>query len=137
MGVNQFTVPTEKQEAKVLVEMLKWRKIAHWHIPNENSIRSPQYLSCMKAQGWNKGIADYFILIPFMKSKTGKPVGLFVELKRRKPKSQHTGKLLASPSSVSPEQKNFINCVDLIEGVHGAIAYGADEAIEFIDSFVK
>ena len=137
MGYDIIPPPLEDDEAKTFVEMMEWRNLKHFHIPNENSIRSPQYLKKMKAMGWNKGIADYFVIIPYARSKDGTPRGLFIEIKRQGAKNAKTGKVLKSPSKVYPEQAEFISDVAMIPGIESTIAYGADEAISFVDSFIK
>ena len=129
---------TEYEEAK---NFTNWANdvpgIMLFHIPNENPIKNPAYYAKMKAQGWRAGISDYFCIIYPTHSINRKMCGLWIELKRVGGISDKTGKQLASPSKVFPEQAAFISDVKMIDGVEGKICYGCNESIEFVMRYLK
>lgn len=93
-----------------------------------NGVYLPQpYAAMMMAAGLRRGPSDLVILLP--------KAMLWVEVKlphrRRK-----DGTLGTSPSTISDEQKQWIFLANTYDGVHATIAYGAEEAISFISSFI-
>lgn len=109
-------VPTESQEADVLVAWLRIHHIKFTHVANETG-HSPEAIRRairLKRQGVSKGFPDYLVFVD------GQAVA--VELKR------------LSGSETSPEQKEWIETLN-DSGVPAKICRGADEAIEFIDSW--
>lgn len=81
------------------------------------------------ASGVRPGLSDLLILTPDWV--------LFVELKLPR-RVLLNGSLGSSPSTVSPEQLEFINIVNKYKNnVKGVIAYGADEAIKFITQHLR
>jgi hypothetical protein len=140
---SKKAVPTEKNEAYAFTKAMEWQRgVKIWHIPNENSIRSVEYLRSMKLQGWNPGISDYFVLINPTVSINGKRIGLFIELKRQKMRlsrksSRGEAGDMVPTSEVREEQTEFINDVMQIDGIEGHICHGADEAVACVQSFIK
>ena len=123
-------VPTEAQEQKALVDWLRINNYFFFAPTNENNTYKQNAKYAMinevkaKSLGKLKGVSD---LVVFLPSKI-----LFIELKRR-PKKLKSGKLSYSNSKVSNEQDFFIQKVNTYPYAKGAICYGADSAIKFIE----
>lgn len=116
MTHDLMPVPTEDQEASVLVAYLRVNHYKFTHIPNEagGTLDAKRRAVRMKRLGTSKGFPDYVVLI------NGQTVA--IELKRRK------------GSNTSQEQKDWIEALNNA-GVPAIIANGADEAIKFIESW--
>ena len=110
------STPTEAQEGHTLVAYLRLRGIPFTHTPNEtgSSPEARRRAVRMKQQGVSRGFPDYIIV-----TNTGI---IFIELKRA----------TKSLSRVSPEQKQWIETLSAA-GSPAYIAYGAEEAIAFIE----
>lgn len=143
MNTQRKPIPSERHEAYAFTEAMGWQRgVQIWHIPNENSIRSVEYLRTMKKQGWNQGISDYFVLIDHTVSCNGKTVALFIELKRQKKKlliksSRGDAGDMVPTTEATDEQLAFIEQVSRIDGIEGAVCHGADEAIAFVQKYLK
>lgn len=111
--------PTEAQEAATLVAYLRVKGFKFWHTPNEtgSSDEARRRAIRIKREGGSKGFPDYGIII-------GSSL-LFVELKRVK------------GSKTSPEQLAWIQALNEISNVEAIIAYGAQDAIEFINKLLS
>lgn len=123
-------VPTEAQEATVLVAYLRTRGLKFTHIGNEtgHDPYSKRRAIRMKQQGTSKGFPDYMVLLPQDKTATLDGLVLFIELKRRK----------KSLSRVTPEQREWIDALNSVSpSVSAVIAYGADAAIEQIEAYMR
>ena len=107
-------IPTEAQEAQVLVSYLRLKGYKFTHIPNEtgSSQEARRRAVRMKQQGTSKGFPDYLII-----TKAGL---IAIELKRRK------------GSRITPEQLEWLDALNT-SGTFAAIAHGAAEAIEIIE----
>lgn len=108
-------VPTEAQEAHVLVAWLRVKGYTFVHVPNETG-HSPEALRRavrVKREGGSRGFPDYLII----KNKQL----IAVELKRIK------------GSRTSPEQLQWLQELAAC-GVACAVCHGSAEAIEFIES---
>jgi hypothetical protein len=112
--------PTEAEEAKVLVAYLRVHGYKFFHAPSEtgSSDEAKRRAIRMKQQGTVRGYPDYTIIV---RNKL-----VFIELKRAK----------KSLSKVSPEQREWLTALAAC-GTECAIAYGANEAIEFIESIAN
>lgn len=110
-------VPTEAQEARLLVAYLRIKGYRFAHIANETgSGRSARFQGIRnKQQGVSKGFPDYLVVV------NNKVIA--IELKRIK------------GSSTSKEQKEWIEVLNK-SGISAYIAKGADEAIKIIESVV-
>ena len=107
-------VPTEAQEASVLVHYLRIKGYKFHHSPNEtgSSLEMRRRAVRVKREGTSKGFPDYLIIV------NNKMIA--VELKRVK------------GSVTSKEQHQWI--IDLNKaGVPTIIAKGAQDAIDFIE----
>ena len=116
------TAPLEHHEAvafaNYLRDMQSYGKVVLFaHLVNEFKLgsRFMPLLQSLKAEGWSKGVPDYFIV-------TTKSV-LFIELKRQ------------SGSVVSGEQTAWINALQSAK-VPAYICKGADEAIKVVEQYI-
>jgi len=80
-----------------------------------------------KKIGKRKGASDLCIVLPNSV--------VFIEMKRRK-KILKSGKLSTSGIAVSVEQEKFLEAVTNSNVVNGAICYGYDEAVAYINKFL-
>lgn len=119
-------IPLEDDEAVCLSRWLKLKKIPHTHVPLEGLMKI-QYMKKLSAMGCSKGFPDYIIFTP---SKQ-----IFIELKRRK-KILKNGNIGASPSKVSGEQNKWIDTINCYDYAVGFVAYGWNEAQEFIEKYL-
>lgn len=120
-------VPLEEDEAVLVSNWLKLKKIPHTHIPLEGKMKV-QYMKKLAAMGCSKGFPDYIIFTPTKQ--------LFVELKRRR-KIKLNGQLGASPSTVSDEQKEWIETINCYSYADARVCYGFNEVQEFIKEYIK
>ena len=123
--------PTEREEQMVLIDWLRYNNIFHFAPMNENqgsfTNRKVAMIQEAKAKrmGKIKGTSDLIVMLP---NKI-----LFIELKRSA-KVLKNGKQSVTHTKVSDEQKSFLKTVNGFEYAEGVVAYGAREAIEFIES---
>lgn len=99
----------------MLVAYLRVRSIPFSHIGNEtgHSPEAKRRAIRMKQQGTSRGFPDYVIALP--------GVGvIYIELKRRK------------GSTISPEQKQWIEVLNACPGAEARICKGFDECRKFI-----
>ena len=108
-------LPTENQEQRAVVKVLREHKIPFIHVPNEGNRN--------KVNGWNlkmlglsAGFPDLILFQSPPKFPNSK--GLVIEMKRAK----------KSISRVSPEQKQWLKTLEA-NGYICMVAYGAAEAI--------
>lgn len=93
-----------------------------------NGVWLPEfYFNKMRAAGLRSGPSDVIILL--------KEVMLWVELKLPK-RIKKNGEEGSSPSSIIPEQIEWMNILNTYPQVHATISYGAQEAIRFTSSFI-
>lgn len=80
----------------------------------------------LKAEGMNSGVPDLLFIIPPERSKAGKRLMVWIEMKRRQ------------GASVSASQQEWIDAIEAIEGgVIGAfVCYGSDEAISVLQDLI-
>lgn len=112
-----LSVPTEFQEGLALVAYLRVKDYKFTHLPLEtgSSPEARRRAIRMKQQGTSRGTPDYMIIV--------KDQLLFVELKRKK------------GSRVSPEQREWLEALSKT-GAHCIIAYGAQDAIDYIETLI-
>lgn len=107
-------LPTEHEECMILVDFLDLMGLKYTHIPNETFTKSWNQKRKNKQAGVKKGFPDYCII---------HQKGLvFLEMKRQK------------GGVVSPEQKDWLDCLNQCKGVSVAICKGSEEAIKFLQS---
>lgn len=115
---TQPPCPLESAEAKKLTSFLYIKGLTFLHIPNERKATARQ-IAELKKQGLQKGACDYLVFLP------GKV--LAIELKRQD----------KSKSKLSTEQKLFLEKLAKFGYVKAAVCYGADEAINLINSEIE
>lgn len=113
---------TEDKEAEILANYLRARNIKFTHIANERRT-TPQRGAKLKRMGVNPGVPDFMIILEIDEGYNL----IFIELKRAK----------KSLSRVSEYQKEWIEKLNECREVGAYIAYGADEAIKIIESFIN
>lgn len=113
MAGDSLPVPTEAQEADVLVAWLRVNNYKFHHSPNETggSPEARRRAVRMKRQGTSPGFPDYTII-------AGGHI-IFIELKSKK-------------GYASPEQKAWIEAINKIDNVEGFVARGAEQAIAIV-----
>ena len=119
----QLLIPTEDEECIAFVQWLRLRNIPCAHIPNESRSSSRAALirgAKLKRMGQSRGVWDYEVFVP-----VGNAYQLLkIEMKRQK------------NSKVSPEQKEWGE-IYKSAGIPCKVCYGAAEAIEFVQQFMK
>lgn len=123
-----MNVPTEDREWEHLANRLRANNYTSTHIANEIGIAGKVWMLVnkkKKRQWLSRGFPDYCIILKRWSL-------LFVELKRQRKKLK-SGKLGASPSRITEEQKDWVQQLNEVANVEAHIAYGAEHAIEIID----
>ncbi|MCW8932201.1 MAG: VRR-NUC domain-containing protein [Gammaproteobacteria bacterium] len=124
----------EELEQQKLVQWLKIKKLFYFAIPNGaflsgTPLQRAKQMARLKSAGLVVGASDIVVMLP---NKI-----LFIELKRPK-KILKSGKLSTSNSTVSLEQKKFLQAiVDNFEYAEATVCYGFNEAREFIEWHIK
>jgi len=109
-------VPDEHTEQVHVIQWLKLKKIKHNATPN-GGLRNKVVAGKLKAEGVSKGFPDLTIFLP-----TGI---LYIEMKRKK------------GSSISPEQKAWIEYLNTLPYAKAIICKGFREAVEAIEDKMK
>jgi hypothetical protein len=113
---------TEHAEQVAVVEYLyrAYPQALFWATPNGASLSGgARTMNKLKAEGFLPGVSDLIIFEP-----RGRYSALFLEMKRKR------GGVL------SQNQKDFLLAIEK-RGAFGAVAEGADEAIEIIDHYME
>jgi len=115
-------IPLETEEQKALVQYLNAKKLFYFAVPNGavlkgTPLQRARQMKKLKAEGLIAGTSDIVVLL---KEKI-----LFIEMKRIK------------KSTISKEQKAFLEKVNKFPYAVGKVCKGAKEAIEFIESHIK
>lgn len=111
-------LPSESEEQKAIAKYLNFKNVFWFHPANEGK-RSWAKGRSMKAEGLLPGVPDIIILQSIPKYPNSR--GAMIEMKRRK------------GGRISPEQQAFLS----IASDHGwltHVAYGADDALQFLQS---
>ncbi len=116
----------ERNEQIMLHKWCKLKKLNSWSVPNGGS-RNAREAKNLKLEGVTPGVSDYWIML---KDKL-----LIIELKD-KPKRLKSGKMSVSHTKVSNVQEEFIKVANSCSYVHATVAYGFNEAKEFIESHI-
>ncbi len=114
-------IPTEAEEGRVLVTYLRLKGYKFTHVANETGSGAGARFQGMrnKRQGTSKGFPDYGVIIEITKKTR---ILVFVELKRIK------------KSVTSPEQKEWIECLNNCDNTIAIIAKGANDAIDQLEN---
>lgn len=124
--------PLEDEEQIALVQYLKLKKLFYFAVPNGaylagSKLQRAKQMQRLKSQGLIDGVSDIIVLL---EDKI-----LFIEMKRR-PKILKSGKESVSHTSISKEQKIFLESVGKFKYAESTVAYGAKQAIEFINKHI-
>ncbi|WP_192483179.1 MULTISPECIES: VRR-NUC domain-containing protein [Cysteiniphilum] len=126
---NRKPVANEEQEQMTVVDYLVAKRIAHYHVPNEQKLsflaRQNSALASivfgvvnkLKRLGMAKGVPD--LVIPVV----NRHAGLYIEMKAK------------SGGKVSESQLGWINYLNM-QGYKAVVCHGADEAIKEIDKYM-
>ena len=130
---------SEHDEAVKFVQWLNYKKIKHWHIPQETFTKSWNQKRKNKEAGVNKGISDYLVIIEH--SRLGRQLTLWIELKKQKKilqRKSSRGKKgdLVAQNDATPEQLAFIDLVNKSADTLGVVCYGGDEAISTVNKYL-
>ena len=112
----------EDAESLMFANWLRFMELTFTHIANERKTHIALGRK-LKRMGLCKGFPDYLVIVPI----EGKKHIVCVEMKRK----------IKSLSAVSPKQKEWVQILNECEEVEAYIAYGADDAIAFIQSLMK
>lgn len=108
--------PLEYDEACTFADWLELKGLRFSHIPSETFTKNWGTKMKNKRMGVHSGVPDYIVITP---------KGLaFVELKRQK------------GGVVSDSQKEWIYALNACKGVEARVAYGAQDAIDFVNEFL-
>ena len=127
--MTQARVPLEDEEAKVFAAWLAMVRIPATHIANEiggSSKAAKMRAIKAKRMGQSAGVWDYEIFIPVtnMDGEIDAYQEIRVELKRKK------------GGTVSEAQKQWGKIYEMA-GINCKVCKGADEAIEFVNKFIR
>lgn len=117
-------IPLETYEQQILSNYLRMNSYTFYKSPSETRTSSWKQKKKNKLEWVNKGYPDTTIIL-----KRGSL--LFIELKRKR-KILKNWKIWVSPSSISIEQKQWINELNLVNNISAEVWYWANEAIEKI-----
>ena len=125
---SNMQVPLEDKEAESLAVWLRMNKYKFSHIWNESGQAGTKNIIIMMAKKKRLGVSPWF---PDFCIVLKRWALLFIELKRQKIKLK-SGKLWASPSKVSDEQKQWVEILGGIDNVMAKICYWWQDAKEYI-----
>lgn len=128
---------TEHDNAVMLFNWCQGMNIECWHLSQEVYTKSWNQKRIQKEAGVRSGVADYLIYISERQSIHKFPVILFIELKKEKISANKEEGIKGSYPKVSEAQIDFLEKMDTVGNVGTKIAYGSEEAIEFIESHLK
>lgn len=116
---------TQNDIAKLLKSQ-KLPPILFSAIANGHYQQSKKQINKLAAEGMRSGVPDLLLIIPPERSKTGKRLMIWIEMKRRQ------------GGSVSASQQEWIDAIDAIEGgnVGAFVCYGSEEAIDLLKDLV-
>lgn len=111
-----------QNEIAALFKSRNLRPVLFSAIVNGHYQQSQKQLNKLIAEGMRKGILDMVFIIPPERSKTGKRLMVWIEMKR------------VQGSTTSPEQLEWEEAINDIEGgnVGAFICYGSKEAIDVL-----
>jgi hypothetical protein len=114
-------IPLEHDEQVALTGWLEAKKLKFTSIPNAAK-RSYKLANYLHSEGFRVGIADMVVFVPRPAPKYAK--ALFIEMKRTK------------GGVTSPEQAEWIDCLNKVPGVSAAVCKGFEEARAFVEGFL-
>lgn len=131
----------QHHELKEQVKLVRWlsqqqaygRILKFTSIPNSTFTQSWSELNRIQAGGLHKGLLDTFILLSPL-CAVGR-MQVWIELKRPR-RILRDGSLGKSPSTIQPEQIEWITLLNQFSGTKAVICYGADEAIRLLTNLI-
>jgi len=109
--------PLEIAEQKTIAEYLRLKGLTFSAITQDTYTKSWSQKMRNKTLGVNPGVPDMIVILPNLL--------LFIEVKRRK------------ASYPTTAQKDWIEKLEEIPNVKAMISRGSDEAIDFMESYLK
>lgn len=108
-----------------LAKLMKKRNLApvlFSAIANGHYQSSVKQRNKLKAEGMNSGVPDLLFIAPPERTKAGKRLMIWIEMKRRE------------GASVSASQHEWIEAIEAMDGgnIGAFVCYGADEAIDVL-----
>lgn len=115
-----------QNELAAMFKTKNLRKILFSAIVNGHYQQSQKQLKKLIAEGMRKGILDMVFIVPPERSKTGKRLMIWIEMKRQQ------------GSTTSDEQLEWEEAINDIEGgnVGAFICYGSKEAIDLLKDLI-
>ena len=112
---------SEDQQSETFAAWLRCQPgIKFTHIPNETWTPSVKQKARMHKMGVERGLLDYLIIIPKFYQVHAQSVQLWVEMKKD------------AKSRVTPEQREWINTLNMLDNVQAEVAHGFDEAVAIV-----
>lgn len=108
-------IPHEELEQMFFVKWLRTQRLPHTHVANER-IATIAFKNKLKAMGVSAGFPDMVVFLP---NKI-----LFIEMKRQE----------KSLSRTSPNQKEWVEVINMYDYAKAKVCYGSGEAIDFVSS---
>lgn len=113
----------EDEHAYIFAEYCRKIGIKSYHIANETGTSNIGYIMKRRKMGVNKGIADYYVIIPISQNEN---IGIWIELKTE-----------AKTSKQSPEQKEFEIEINKIKGSQYFLCRTGFEACELVERMIS
>ena len=120
--------PRKILEASAQVTLVRWLRehgIRHCLLNNPFRVTSWGQLHKAKAMGLNKGMPDLLVYLSDKQTKDGKNYLIFVEMKKEK------------GGVVTPEQQEWIDVLNTVDGCKAMVSRGHEEALSFIFNHMK
>jgi len=119
--------PLEDEEQIRVVQWLDLKKLKYTAVPNSTYTTSWKQKQHNTDLGLHAGFPDLIILIPPKYAYDGLGHFLALEMKRQK------------TFKISDDQKEWIKALNGLKSVNieSVVAHGADEAIEWVEGFLK
>lgn len=127
--------PTEHEENLIFAQFLDLKHVIWSHLQQETYTKSWSQKKII-SQLVRKGVPDFIIIIPIDICRLEKCILLFVEMKRAR-KRLKNGKISKQKVSTSPEQEIWLESLNLVGDVEARVCEGANQAIEFVEKFLK
>ena len=126
---TNYMIPTEDEECIAFVQWLNLHGIPCAHIANESKSSSRNAMirgAKLKRMGQSRGVWDYEVFIPIRGATDEVDCYQQVKIEMKRIKN----------AKVSTEQKEWGSIYELA-GIPCKVCYGAKEAIDFVESFLK
>lgn len=117
---------TAQNEIAALMKSRGLSPVLFSAIANGHYQQSIKQQNKLKAEGMNSGVPDLLFIIPPERSKGGRRLMIWIEMKRRQ------------GASVSASQQEWIDAIEAMDGgnVGAFVCYGSDEAIDLLKDLI-